>query len=268
MSSITSHKVVIIGCGNVAWHFAKQLTQSTDYSVSVYNHRSNPALRAFSSRLGCKTSSTLERIESDASVYLICVADRFVSEASQYIRCDRRDALVAHTSGTLEPDVIRSVGGTAAVIYPLQSFSAKDDLDWKNLPLIVEAESSAAKKKAMAFARQLSGKVKSAAKGERLRLHLSAVLVNNFVNALYVSAADLLAADGQIKDFELLQPLLQKTVDKAISLGPRAAQTGPARRGDTLVQKRHLQLLRDNKQLQQLYKDLSRLIVKQQSLYA
>ncbi len=268
MSSMTSHKVVIIGCGNVAWHFAKRLRQTAGCSVSVYNHKKNPVLRRFSAQLKCATSVGLENIERDAAVYLICVADRFVNAVSRKIHCDRRDALVAHTSGSLELEVLRSEGGKKAVIYPLQSFSLKDDPDWKDLPLIVEADTDAAKKKAIWLAKQLGGKVKTTGYSERLRLHLSAVLVNNFVNALYVSAADLLENAGRSKDFALLKPLLQKTLDKACHLGPRAAQTGPALRGDTAVQKRHLNLLRDNKQLQELYKGLSRLIVKQQSVYA
>jgi predicted short-subunit dehydrogenase-like oxidoreductase (DUF2520 family) len=68
---------------------------------------------------------------------------------------------------------------------------------------------------------------------ERQRLHLAAVFANNFTNYL-LHAADQLLAAGQLPP-TLLQALVAETVAKAQALGPAAAQTGPARRGDTEV---------------------------------
>jgi siroheme synthase (precorrin-2 oxidase/ferrochelatase) len=50
------NKVVIIGCGNVAWHFAKKLI-SLNFEVEVYNHKSNSNLLKFEKTLNCKKNN-------------------------------------------------------------------------------------------------------------------------------------------------------------------------------------------------------------------
>jgi hypothetical protein len=46
-------------------------------------------------------------------------------------------------------------------------------------------------------------------------------------------------------------------------MNPKAAQTGPAKRKDTVVMQKHLELLKNNKELKQVYTLLSDLIAKQ-----
>jgi hypothetical protein len=46
---------------------------------------------------------------------------------------------------------------------------------------------------------------------------------------------------------------------------PKNAQTGPAMRNDKLVMKKHLNLIKNEKQLTKVYKTLSDLIVTQQN---
>src|SRR5690606_27140655 len=96
------------------------------------------------------------------------------------------------------------------------------------------------------------------------KLHLSAVLVNNFVNALFVEANHLLADESGQRKFDLLLPLARQTVEKVKNMDPRAAQTGPAKRGDKKIIRKHLRLLKENSDLRKIYKQLSSLIVSQQ----
>ena len=51
---------------------------------------------------------------------------------------------------------------------------------------------------------------------------------------------------------------------KLTRLSPKQAQTGPAMRHDKVVMKKHLELLKSDKQLTAVYKLLSELIVSQQ----
>ena len=92
-------------------------------------------------------------------------------------------------------------------------------------------------------------------------MHLAAVLVNNFTNAMY-TAADGLLSDKL--DFKLLLPLIQRTTAKLDTMSPARAQTGPAKRGDKNVMKKHLLQLKTQPELQKIYKEMSRLIKKQQ----
>jgi predicted short-subunit dehydrogenase-like oxidoreductase (DUF2520 family) len=65
-------------------------------------------------------------------------------------------------------------------------------------------------------------------------------------------------------NIELLLPLIKQGTRKLRSMSPKAAQTGPAKRGDTAVMQKHLELLKNNKELKQVYRLLSDLIAKQQ----
>lgn len=268
MPAHTKNKIIIIGCGNVAWHIAKRITALKIFSVTVYNHRENVDLKRFSKELNCRTITTLEAIERDADFYFICVGDKNIAAVSRKINCDDSSAVVLHTSGSLGLDEIKSKQANKGVFYPLQTFSKKDLVNWKEVPLILEASNEHAKRKIRELAKYFGGQTLFLSYSERLHLHLAAVLVNNFSNALFVSASDLLESSGIKNGFKLLRPLIEQTATKVQVLLPVEAQTGPAKRNDTLILEKHLKLLSKEKQLKKLYKQFTKLISKQQTDYA
>lgn len=104
----------------------------------------------------------------------------------------------------------------------------------------------------------MSRRVLEADSARRRRLHIAAVFGCNFVNHLWAIADRLLGDDGM--SFDLLEPLLRETLDKAVETGPRSGQTGPARRGDTRVMESHKKMLPP--ELADLYSRLSESIIK------
>jgi len=96
---------------------------------------------------------------------------------------------------------------------------------------------------------------------QRLKIHLAAVFANNFVNHLFQIASDIMKTSDI--DFNLLKPLIKETVKKIDYLSPEEAQTGPAKRNDKKVMSRHLEMLKDQPKLQNLYRELSQLILEQ-----
>jgi predicted short-subunit dehydrogenase-like oxidoreductase (DUF2520 family) len=264
MGKQAANTIVIIGCGNVAWHLAQQLRR-LKYEVLVYNHRSNPSLSRFASVLGCKTKTGLKNILTDAAFYFVCVSDSAIASASAHISSSQAGAMVLHTSGSARLKDLKNKSGSRAVFYPLQTFSKNDVVEWQKVPLILEVENKAMSKPLAVLAKKFSKQVYFLGQEERLKLHLAAVFVNNFTNALYAAASGLVSEDVKEKDADLLLPLLQQTAVKLSRLSPKAAQTGPAKRGDKEVMKKHLHVLRKQKDLQKIYRQLSQLIVKQQS---
>lgn len=256
-------KIVIIGCGNLAWHLAKRLkTQGFD-NIQVYNHRPNTKLLAFSKHLNCETFTSIERINSNADFYFICVEDKHIEQVAKRIHPTLKTSVVIHTSGSMPLDVLGKSNQTA-VLYPLQTFSLKSSVNWKNLPILIESKKAGTLKKVKQLAQQISETVVTTSYTHRLNLHLAAVLVNNFSNSLYVAANQFLLEKGNKKDFNLLLPLIEQTTEKIKSMPPIEAQTGPARRNDKVVMKKHLEQLKENKDLKKLYIKLSSLIKKQQ----
>jgi hypothetical protein len=61
--------------------------------------------------------------------------------------------------------------------------------------------------------------------------------------------------------FEVLEPLINETVRKALLNGPENSQTGPAYRSDMKTLKKHIDLLSFSPELQGIYKDVTESIM-------
>ena len=101
----------------------------------------------------------------------------------------------------------------------------------------------------------VSNEVYSMNSEDRRTLHVAAVFACNFGNHMLTIAQDIL--DDHDIDFALLQPLIVETVNKALSVGPEEAQTGPAKRGDENILKEHLKFLKYEPAYRKIYKLLS-----------
>ena len=53
-------QIVIVGCGNVAWHLAKQLYKKFD--LIIYNHKANAQLAEFKKEFNAQTYSSIKNI--------------------------------------------------------------------------------------------------------------------------------------------------------------------------------------------------------------
>src|SRR5690606_15948426 len=95
---------------------------------------------------------------------------------------------------------------------------------------------------------------------QRLALHVSAVFANNFTNALYQIAYDILKQADL--DFELIIPLIRETAEKIQNHVPEQVQTGPAIRNDGKTINTHLQFLSDREELTEIYQQLTYYIKK------
>ncbi len=267
MEKEVGNKIVIIGCGNVAWHLAKHLTALKTFSLTVYNHEPNVLLTDFKTKLKCSIQTGLERIIPDASYYFICVSDEIIEQVAKKVNSSNPNAILLHTSGSAKMKILGDRIHGTGVFYPLQSFSRTDEVDWFKVPIIIEGSGSKVEQAIMNFAKKFSNTVISMPFKDRLNIHLAAVLVNNFTNALFVAADEILKKGKNKAGLKLLMPLIHKTVEKFGTMPAVAAQTGPAKRQDERTIKKHLALLENNKELQKAYKQISRLIQKQQKEY-
>ena len=173
--------------------------------------------------------------------------------------------LIVHTSGSVEMKVLKNVSSSIGVYYPLQTFYKGASIDWKTTPLLMEANTKSALNKLKRLAASVSNKTKVVDSKSRLQIHLAAVFACNFTNAMYVSAFEVIENNLSKKDTELLLPIMQQSFQKLQTIHPKKSQTGPAMRNDKLVMKKHLQLLKHDKQLSHVYAVLSDLIMRQQN---
>lgn len=231
-------KVVIIGAGNVATHLYQSFNQLKQIDVvQVFNRNSNHL--DFLDDPSKKASNIADIKKAD--LYLIAIKDEAVEDLAS--KLPENKGLVAHTSGS-QPMSILSSFENYGVFYPLQTFSKNKSVDFSEIPLCLEANSSENLDFLKRLAKMLSKKVYEVDSEQRKALHVSAVFVNNFSNHLFALAADYCKENDL--PFEILKPLIKETVDKLETLDPYSAQTGPALRNDQKTISAHLSVLNED----------------------
>ncbi|NAY91163.1 DUF2520 domain-containing protein [Muricauda sp. JGD-17] len=244
--------LILIGTGNVGSHLFNAFEKSKEVTVVQVVGRTVESLDPFSKHTSVTTDYGSIK---DADVYIVAVKDDAVGKVSE--RLVHKKGLVVHTSGALDMDVLRTEN--RGVFYPLQTFTKGRALDFKSIPICVEAKDQKSMGQLNKLALQISENVHEINSKQRKKLHLAAVFVNNFTNYLYGVGEDICLSEGLT--FDLLKPLIKETADKVYDLSPKAAQTGPAKRGDTISMQEHIKLLNEE-DYKKLYTQLSELIQK------
>ena len=243
--------VIILGFGNVGSHLCTALGESHNISINQIYNRSKFKLSPEFDHIPITTK--LSEIKN-ADVFIIAVSDDVIDTFSSSLPL--KNKLVVHTSGSVALTRI-SDRNRRGVLYPLQTFSKDRSVDFKDIPICIEAENPEDLKTLKKIGQELSNKVVEINSEERGRLHLAAVFVNNFVNYLYSIGQDMLAIDEL--PFDLLRPLIIETAKKTETLAPNDAQTGPAFRNDKKTIEKHLHLLADSPH-KRLYEYLTEVI--------
>lgn len=251
-------KGVCIGSGNVASALAPALSEEIEF-VQVYSYNAANAEK-LSRTLGCQRwTDDLNEIDRNADFYLISVRDDVIAEVAAQIKPLNPDSIVVHTSGGVDSDVLSVTGGHFGVIYPLQTFTKGKTVDLSNVPFFVEGNDDYALTVLKRIASNLSRTVHVADSATRAFIHVAGVMSSNFVNFMLLSAEKVLKSKNY--DINVVRPLIEEVVEKCFELGPRMAQTGPARRADFELIKKHESLL--DSEAAELYHYISDKIVRE-----
>ncbi|WP_428224758.1 Rossmann-like and DUF2520 domain-containing protein [Flavobacterium sp.] len=243
---------VVLGTGNVATHLLEVFSNNEHIRLlQVYTRNPNVTLApSIKVPLVHQIDELLE-----ADVYIISVTDNAILAVAEQIPFSNK--LVVHTSGTVAMEVLPE-RFRKGVFYPLQTFSKNKAVNFKSIPICLEAENEKDFQLLEAVGNSISDKCYAISSSQRKALHVSAVFVCNFVNHLYQMGNEI-CQENNIP-FEILHPLIQETADKIRTLSPLEAQTGPAKRQDTGTINAHLQFLTDATQ-KDIYKLLTKSII-------
>lgn len=245
-------KIVLLGSGNVATNLAKVLKASGEDVIQVYSPNLNHA-KSLAGLIEAKGINDLFEVEQDADLYIISVKDDAIESVAKSLK--NVTGLVVHTSGTTDIKVLSSQVKNAGVFYPLQTFSKDKEVSFENIPLCIEANSENQLTVLKKLAVKMSREVHELNGEKRKVLHLAAVFACNFPNHLYALANEILNQNGL--NFQIIRPLIAETADKVMSNLPENVQTGPAIRADENTLTKHLSMLTDMPELQNIYQTLS-----------
>ena len=253
-------KISIVGAGNVSKHVTPKLQSHGHQIHQVFNRKISKA-KTIAKKVNATAINDLFKLDTQIDVLLIMVSDNAISEVAEKLqkRFSKSKCLVLHSSGSISSKELKSFKNYG-VFYPLQTFRKIKKDEWKSIPILYTANSTPNKRKIKELANSLEMKSVLKSDKQRKSIHLSAVILNNFINHLFCLNEAWLAKNDS--NFELLVPLIDKTISNAASNDACSIQTGPAKRKDHEVIDAHLKSLKEFPQLQNLYKVFSESIQK------
>ena len=243
--------LTFIGCGNVATVLAI-LCEEKDHIIQQVIARNKIAGAEFANRFKCDLVNFNKPYVKDTDLIIVALSDNSLPDA--IINLNFGSVPVVHTAGSCNIDVLVTMSKNFGVLYPLQSLR-KEMETIPEIPFLIEGNNEETLQFIQRFADTLSSNVTIQNAEQRLRLHASAVIVNNFTNYLF-SVAEKFCKDEKV-DFSLLLPLIKQTAARVQDHSPQSMQTGPAVRGDITTLDKHLRLLTEYPKLRTLYMRLS-----------
>src|SRR5688500_15746093 len=250
--------IVIIGSGNVAAVLGRKFTAAGHKIVQIIS-RNASAASELAYEWDTESANYMSLINKNADVYIIAVSDNALEEVITPLKLSGK--VVAHTAGAVSKEVLKNVTSHYGVFYPLQSLR-KEINGLPEIPIFFEGSDKTATNTLQKLAQSISYEQATVAGTEdRLKLHIAAVIVNNFTNHLYMLAEKYCQKEGI--NFHQLLPLIEETTARLKTTSPSKTMTGPATRNDQETIQKHLDLLKDHPHLQRIYQLLTESILQQ-----
>ncbi len=259
-------KISIIGSGNVGWHLGIALENQHHPVCEVFSRNSTKATTLSSLLYQAEVKTDLDFSESEAELFILSVSDDAMEDVCEQLILPE-NAILAHTSGSKSLEDLQKLmlihhdlPVKCGVFYHLMTFTAGKRIDLKAVPFCIEASDDETEQKLVKIAQEMSNTVYLISSDERKVLHVAAVFACNFTNHLLALAKSI--TDSEDLEFDLLKPLIRETFRKALATeNPAEVQTGPAIRNDETTINRHLDYLKEDENLVEIYEVLTESIM-------
>ncbi|AWV97927.1 Rossmann-like and DUF2520 domain-containing protein [Arcticibacterium luteifluviistationis] len=255
--------VSIIGAGNLAWHLVNVFEEHDLRVAEVYSRKKKNAESITGYLYDVNIKSDLDFSNSPSKLFILAVSDDAIAEVAKALILPN-DSILVHTSGGKAMDVLnfakyQNPSLTIGVFYPLMTFSKGIKVDFKQVPLCLEAENDVSLALLRKLAMSISDKVDNIDSEQRAILHVAAVFSCNFTNHMWALGKEI--ADDASLDFEMLKPLITETFKKAMKAEhPANVQTGPAVRDDFSTIEKHRNIIKEDEELLSVYDSLTKSI--------
>lgn len=246
--------ISILGAGNTGTQLAFALHKAGHKVLQVFS-RTPQRAELLAHKVNAVGVTDVSNIDGD--IIIIAVKDDAIQDvASQIISTNK---IVVHTSGTVSMQHLSGITDSFGVFYPLQTMKQDVPMDFKQVPLLIEAANESTKQVLLELARSISGFVYEVDEQQRQWAHLSAVFSHNFTNHMFTISESLLQQQGL--PFDILKPLIYKLFENLDGHSPFDMQTGPAMRQDFNTIAKHMELLANEHRLKTIYEIMSSSIV-------
>ncbi len=258
----------IVGAGPVATALAGALRLGGVPVLGLWARRPGPARSAGSTAGVAAFSSAPPDILLEAEVVILAVRDQVIGEVAQMLvgtgLVTKRHTLLHCAGAEAAEEILAPVMGKVAGVGTMHPLSAIADakLAMRALKGTVFGIEGDEKGREMAgkLVHAIGGIVLALDSSQMAAYHAAAALASNYVVATIDAAAAVLGAAGIAPDeaARALVPLAEGALRNVALHGTTAGLTGPIRRGDAATIQRHLDALRAQPELAEIYRGLAR----------
>ncbi len=238
----------IIGAGMTGTALAVRLWQRGYPIIAVSSRSVESARRLSSSVSGCTVCDGAQQVADLAQVVFITTPDDVIPDIAAGVRW-RPGQIAVHCSGVHSIDILEMAsrrGAHACCLHPLQTFAGIEEAinNISGSTFALEGD-----EKGLAVAREmaqaLEGNIILLKAGDKVKYHIAAVTLSNYLVALMKTSADLWQSFGipQEEAVKALLPLLKGTVRNIEQVGIPGCLTGPIARGDVETVRKHVNTL-------------------------
>lgn len=263
--------ISIVGTGTLATALAGALHRA-GFPVSEIIHRGSPQSLERAHALAQTVKAHARKIDEshlDAKLTWICVPDDVIADLAKQIaaRGNWQNKFVVHSSGALGSEILAPLQEAGALIgsaHPLMTFVHLSAPDLNSVPFAMEGDRKTLTVVA-AVVRALGGKPFRIPTEFKTAYHAFGFFSSPGLVALIAAAQHVGALAGLEEDEsrQLMEPIVRQTIDNCFRSTPKQAFSGPLRRGDIATIRKHLEALKDERNLLELYKALCRIALQQ-----
>ena len=175
-------------------------------------------------------------------------------------------SVMMHCSGVYDLEIfapLQAKGCASATVHPIKSFAEPINAakDFAGTYCSIKAMPRALPLVSFLF-KQIGAQLIDFA-GDKALYHAAMVFASNFVNVISYASQKTLKKSGVSSDMamRLCNQIMHNTLENIKKLGPKAALTGPALRGDTATIAKHIVALEKiDSEYTKVYKQLSKII--------
>jgi predicted short-subunit dehydrogenase-like oxidoreductase (DUF2520 family) len=228
----------LIGAGRVGLNLSQALQKKGFQLQYVFK-------KALNNHCPAKITNDISKLVQASDFILICVQESKIRPLAELISgaAASQGKIFYHTANSLTSDELlplRVAGAAVASFSPLQTFInfQKDAELFSGITFLLEGD-VAAVKLARRIAARLQARVLAVAKQDKMYFHMAAIAAANFLIANLKFAERQLDRTTARPGLEILFPLLEQTFRNIKKYGWRKSLSGPLKRGETGLLKKH-----------------------------
>lgn len=257
---IKEKKIVFLGTGKIAASLSYSL-KKFNCNIAAVSSLSPESARSFAKKFSIPFhSSEISFVIEKGDFFILALPDDQIEKTANLIAdsFEVKNLAFIHLSGALDSSYLKSLkdkGAKTGSVHIMQTFPDKTPLPLDGLNAAIETEDSRFFKLLTDIFSLLGLKSFRIDPRKKIYYHMMATIASNFMvgqiyNALHNAE---LSGLGSPNVEKILTPIILQSINNSFNASPIHALSGPVERGDLITIKKHIEALKNFKELKIQY---------------